>query len=211
MRVTGIARLDALPLIAILRGLVPDEAEAVGGVLIDSGWGALEVPLNSPQPFDSIARLARRFGAQALVGAGTVLSAGDAARVAEAGGRLLVTPHFDPAVVAAAKRHGLLTIPGVATPSEGFAALAAGADALKLFPAEAMPPPVVKAWRAVVPAGVRLMPVGGVTPESLAAYWQAGASGFGVGSALFMPGLGLDELRRRAERFVAAMRALLPA
>jgi 2-dehydro-3-deoxyphosphogalactonate aldolase len=204
----GIAQLDTMPLVAILRGLVPTEAEDVASLLVEAGFRALEVPLNSPQPFDSIGRIARRFGAAALVGAGTVLQSGDVARVAEAGGQLLVTPHFDAAIVAAAKQRGMIAVPGVATPSEGFAALAAGADALKLFPAEAMPPAIVKAWRAVFPKAVRLLPVGGITPESMAPYWQAGANGFGIGSALFKPGIALPDLRSSADRFVAAMRAL---
>jgi 2-dehydro-3-deoxyphosphogalactonate aldolase len=204
-----IDRLDALPLVAILRGLEPAQALAVGGLLVEAGFRALEVPLNSPQPFDSIARLAERFGSQALVGAGTVLSVADVGRVGDAGGRLLVTPNFDAAVVAAAKRRGMVCMPGVATPSEGFAALAAGADALKLFPAEALPPPVVKAWRAVFAKDVRLLPVGGITPDSMEAYCRAGANGFGIGSALFKPGVAPTELRSSAERFVTAMRRLM--
>lgn len=201
-----IDRLDALPLVAILRGLAPDQALPVADTLLAAGFLALEVPLNSPEPFDSIARIAGRYGERALVGAGTVLRSQDVARLAEAGGTLVVSPHFDAAVVAAAKRQGLVCLPGVATPSEAFAALAAGADALKLFPAEALPPPVVRAWRAVLPASLRLLPVGGITPESIAPYQAAGASGFGIGSALFKPGVDVVELRRRAEAFVGAMR-----
>lgn len=205
----AIAGLDRLPLIAILRGLTPEQALPVAELLLDEGFLALEVPLNSPAPLDSIGRIAREFGARALVGAGTVLRTQDVGAVADAGGRLLVTPHFDVALVAAAKRRGLVCVPGVATPSEAFAALAAGADALKMFPAETLPPAAVGAWRAVLPKDVRLLPVGGITPESLGPYWRSGASGFGIGSALFKPGIDSGELRRRAAAFVSAMRDLM--
>jgi 2-dehydro-3-deoxyphosphogalactonate aldolase len=203
------ARLAPLPLIAILRGLAPERAEEVGAALVEAGFRALEVPLNSPRPLASIARLARAFGGAALVGAGTVLDADDAPRVADAGGRLLVMPHSDARVIAAAKRCGLLCVPGVATPSEAFAALAAGADALKMFPAEALPPPVVKAWRAVLPE-VWLLPVGGITPARMAPYLQAGASGFGLGSALFRPALETATIATNARTFADAFRQIPP-
>jgi 2-dehydro-3-deoxyphosphogalactonate aldolase len=161
--------LDRFPLIAILRGVRPDEVEAIGDVLIDAGFSILEVPLNSPDPLDSIARLARRLP-DALIGAGTVMTPQAVHDVAQAGGRLILMPHSDPAVVRAARDAGLLCVPGVATPTEAFAALANGASALKLFPAEQMPPAIVKAWRAVVPHQVRLLPVGGINPDSMAAY-----------------------------------------
>jgi 2-dehydro-3-deoxyphosphogalactonate aldolase len=202
-------RLAALPLIAILRGLVPEDAVAIGEALVEAGFGVLEVPLNSPRPFESITALARRFQGKALVGAGTVLAAAAVARVKDAGGGLIVLPHGDLAIVAAAKRHGLVAIPGVATPTEGMAACAAGADALKLFPAEALPPEVVKAWRAVFAPETLFIPVGGITPERLAPYWAAGASGFGIGSALFKPGLKPAEVAARAKRFADAMRTVL--
>jgi len=162
------------------------------------------VPLNSPEPLESIRRLAAAHGDRALIGAGTVLGADAATAVAAAGGRLVVTPHFDPAVVAAAKAAGCTVLPGVATPSEAFAALAAGADGLKMFPAEALPPAVLKAWRAVLPPGTRLIPVGGIAPETMADYWRAGAGGFGLGSALYRPGQSAEETGARARAFVQA-------
>lgn len=200
--------MAALPLVAILRGLTPGEAPAAGAALTDAGFALIEVPLNSPDPFDSIAALARDFGDRALIGAGTVLTVENVARVADNGGRLIVMPHADPAVIRAAKARGLVCAPGVATPTEAFAALAAGADALKLFPAEALPPPVVKAWRAVLPKTCDLLPVGGITPQTMAAYWQAGATGFGLGSALYKPGMPLADLAANAKRFAQAFAAL---
>jgi 2-dehydro-3-deoxyphosphogalactonate aldolase len=194
--------LAELPLIAILRGVEPHEVVAVGRALIGAGFRAIEVPLNSPQPLHSIERLAVALGERALIGAGTVLDPADVERIAGAGGRLIVMPHADHAVIHAAKAQGLLCVPGVAT--EAFGALAAGADALKLFPAEALPPAVVKAWRAVLPAALWLLPVGGITPESMAAYLAAGANGFGLGSALYQRGMGAAAVGARAERFAAA-------
>jgi 2-dehydro-3-deoxyphosphogalactonate aldolase len=170
-----------LPLIAILRGIEPDEAVEVGRALIAAGFRAIEVPLNSPQPLKSIEALAAAFGERALIGAGTVLDPAEVERIAGAGGRLIILPHADHAVIRAAKAQGLLCVPGVATPTEAFGALAAGADALKLFPAEALPPAIVKAWRAVLPADVWLLPVGGITPEGMAGYLAAGANGFAGG------------------------------
>ncbi len=196
--------LAPMPLVAILRGVVPEQVRDVAAVLVDSGFLAIEVPLNSPRPFDSIAALATAFGDRILIGAGTVISPADVACVADAGGRLIVMPHGDANVIVAAKRLGLFCLPGAATPTEGFAALAAGADALKLFPAEALPPPVIRAWRAVLPKDTGLYCVGGITPENLAAYAGAGANGFGLGSALFKPELSLTTLGENARRFVAA-------
>jgi len=197
--------LDALPLVAILRGLEPDNALAVGQVLVDVGFRVIEVPLNSPRPFDSIRILASAFGARALVGAGTVLRKEDVTRVRDAGGRLIVMPHGDTAIIREAKIQDLACVPGVATPTEGFAALGAGADGLKMFPAEAMPPAVVKAWRAVFPPETLLLPVGGITPERMAAYLAAGASAFGLGSALFVPSATPAVVRERAQAFLAAL------
>jgi 2-dehydro-3-deoxyphosphogalactonate aldolase len=157
--------LADLPLVAILRGVAPDDVVAIGRVLIDAGFRAIEVPLNSPKPLRSIALLAEAFGAHALIGAGTVLDPADVGRIAGAGGRLIVMPHADHAVIRAAKTADLWCVPGVATPTEAFGALAAGADALKMFPAEALPPTVVKAWRAVLPKEAWLLPVGGISPE----------------------------------------------
>ncbi|MEO3388530.1 2-dehydro-3-deoxy-6-phosphogalactonate aldolase [Mesorhizobium sp. CAU 1741] len=194
--------LDACPLVAILRGLEPAEAVDTARVLVDAGFRIIEVPLNSPEPFKSIRLIAKAFGDRALIGAGTVLRADDCARLADACGRLVVAPNFDARVVKAARAAKLHAMPGVATVSEAFAAIEAGADALKLFPAETLGPVGLKAWRAVLPADIRLLPVGGVTPDALKAWHQAGASGYGIGSALYKPGIGLDELSRRAKAFV---------
>jgi 2-dehydro-3-deoxyphosphogalactonate aldolase len=192
------------PLVAILRGIRPDEAVAVGEILFDKGFRTLEVPLNSPQPLQSIERLARRFGETARVGAGTVLDAAAARDVAAAGGQLVVMPHSDAAVIRAAKAAGCLCLPGVATVTEAFAALAAGADALKLFPAEQLSPDVLKAWRAVLPADCRLLPVGGITPDRMESYLRAGATGFGIGGALYKPGKPLADIGRDAGAFMSA-------
>jgi 2-dehydro-3-deoxyphosphogalactonate aldolase len=193
-----------LGLVAILRGVAPDAVLGIAQVLIDAGFKIIEVPLNSPQPIDSISRLSARFGAQALIGAGTVTTADDVTAVAAAGGRLIVMPHSDLAVIAAAKRAGLFVVPGIATPTEAFAALAAGADGLKLFPAEALPAAVLKAMRAVLPPQTMVFPVGGITPTSMAEYRQAGAAGFGLGSALYKPGDGPAAVAAKAAAFVAA-------
>lgn len=200
--------LAELPLVAILRGLAPEDALALGQVLVDAGFRIIEVPLNSPRPFESIGLLAKAFGTRAMVGAGTVLRTEDVTRVKDAGGRLIVMPHGDMAIIREAKRQGLICTPGVATPTEGFAALAAGADGLKLFPAEAIPPAIVKAWRAVFPPETLLLPVGGITPERMADYLAAGASGFGLGSALFAPGMSASDIQTRAQAFAAAIRAV---
>ena len=197
-----------LPLVAILRGLTTDQALAVGGALVDAGFCIIEVPLNSPHPLRSIAVLAEEFGDQALIGAGTVLSADDIRAVVDAGGRLIVSPHLDPGVIGASKAHEVACIPGVATPTEAFAALAAGADALKLFPGEMLPPKAVKALRAVLPAKTRLLPVGGIVAKSMAAYIAAGANGFGLGSALFKPGMEASVVAANARAFVAAWKAI---
>jgi 2-dehydro-3-deoxyphosphogalactonate aldolase len=199
--------LAELPLIAILRGITPVEAVPVGLALAEAGIRILEVPLNSPQPLHSIDLLARELGTHCLVGAGTVMSAAQVDAVAQAGGRLIVMPHSDAAVIRAAKAHSLCCAPGISTPSEGFAALAAGADALKLFPAELLSPPVLKALRAVFPADTLFLPVGGITPQHLAAYAAAGASGFGLGSALYKPGVTAAQVGAAAASFVQAWQA----
>ncbi len=197
-------RLNAFPLVAILRGVRPDEVEGIGDALVRNGFRVIEVPLNSPEPFDSIRRLARRFP-DAMVGAGTVLDPADADRVGAAGGSLVVMPHGDGALIRRAKAIGLACVPGVATPTEAFAALAAGADALKLFPAEALPPPVLRAWLAVLPRGTALLPVGGITPTTMQPYRVAGARGFGLGSALYKPGMTAAEVDGTARAFAAAV------
>lgn len=195
-------------LIAILRGLAPADAVDVGEALVDAGFRIIEVPLNSPDPLVSIRRLVTRFGGDAVIGAGTVLSAAEAVGVADAGGQLVVAPNMDPEVIAEAKRLGLVAVPGVATPTEAFAGLKAGADALKLFPAEGIAPEIAGAWRAVLPKDLPLIAVGGITPDRMAAYRAKGVDGFGIGSALFAPGRNLADLRARAGSLVTAWRAL---
>ena len=190
--------LSALPLIAILRGLTPEEAPGAGAVLIEAGYKVIEVPLNSPRPMESIAQLAGAFGDQALIGAGTVIDAGDVPRIKQAGGKLVVAPNYDPEVVRAAKDLGMYAVPGVATPSEAFSAIKCGADALKLFPAEMLGPKVLKAMRAVLPPDLCLIPVGGVNPDNMIDFWRAGAAAFGIGSDLYKAGRGLHELKQRA-------------
>ncbi|MEZ5846883.1 MAG: 2-dehydro-3-deoxy-6-phosphogalactonate aldolase [Geminicoccaceae bacterium] len=199
-----------LPLVAILRGLRPAEAADIGAALVKAGFRLIEVPLNSPDPLESIRILADGFGDEAVIGAGTVLDPADAGRIADAGGRLAVMPCFDPEVVAASNLRGLVTAPGVATPGEAFAALRAHADILKIFPAEGLPPEVVKAWRAVLPASVDLLPVGGITPERMEPYVRCGASGFGLGSALYKAGMSATEVGGRARAFVEAWRGIRP-
>lgn len=193
------------PLVAILRGVRPDEVEAIGGALVDSGFRIIEVPLNSPDPLDSIARLARRFGGEALIGAGTVSGPDEVQKVADAGGRIIVSPSVDTEVIQASVAAELVSAPGYFTPSEAFAALKAGAHALKLFPAEAAGPAVVRAHRAVLPKDVPVLVVGGVSPEKMGAYLDAGANGFGLGGALYRPGQSADEVTGRARAFVAAL------
>ena len=199
--------LQQLPLVAILRGLTPAEAPAIGQALVSTGFLLLEVPLNSPQPLQSIAALAAQHP-DLLIGAGTVMSAADVRNVQAAGGRLIISPHFDAEVVHEALRLGMACMPGVATPSEAFAALKAGAHALKLFPAEMIAPAVVKALRAVLPASVPLLPVGGVSPDNMAAYRQAGATGFGIGSALYKPGQSAADTAAAAQRFIQTWKSL---
>jgi len=198
--------LAELPLVAILRGITPAEALPVGLALAEAGLRIIEVPLNSPQPLHSIGLLARELGSTCLVGAGTVMSAAQVGEVADAGGRLIVMPHGDATLIRQAKASGLQCAPGIATPSEGFAALQAGADALKLFPAELLNPTVLKALRAVFPADTLMLPVGGITPQNMAAYAAAGASGFGLGSALYKPGLMPAQVAANARAFVSACR-----
>ncbi|MEH3146699.1 MAG: 2-dehydro-3-deoxy-6-phosphogalactonate aldolase [Methylobacterium frigidaeris] len=197
--------LKRCPLVAILRGVRPDEVEAIGDVLVEAGIAVLEVPLNSPDPFESVRRLAGRLGDRALVGAGTVRREEEVAALAEAGGRVMVTPHADPALVRAAKARGLVTMPGFLTPAEAFALLDAGADALKLFPAEAGGPPMLRALRAVLPPGTPLLPVGGVDAASLPAWRAAGAAGYGCGSSLYRPGDTPDIVAGKAQALLAAL------
>ena len=195
--------LSALPLIAILRGVTPAEALPIGQALVSTGWALIEVPLNSPQPLDSMAAMVEAFP-QAMVGAGTVLTPSDVRNVHAAGGQLIVSPNFNPAVVREAVRLGLVCLPGVMTATEAFAALDAGAAGLKMFPAEMATPAVIKALRAVLPASTVVLPVGGITPESMAAYLDAGANGFGIGSALYKPGMAAGAVTANAIQFRAA-------
>jgi len=197
------AAMAELPLIAVLRGLQPGEAVAIGQALFEAGFRLIEV--------QSIRLLSDKLGATALVGAGTVMSVQAARDVAAAGGRLIVMPHCDTAIIRAGKDLGAFVAPGIATPTEAFAALAAGADALKAFPAEMIPPAAVGAMRAVLPKGTRILPVGGITPETMAPYHAVGAAGFGLGSALFKPGMTVADVAGRAAKFVAAWRKLQAA
>ena len=195
--------MQSIPLVAILRGIQPSESLAVGHALFSSGWRLIEVPLNSPQPLDSIATLSSTF-ADALVGAGTVLSANDVRNVHAAGGQLIVSPNFNAGVVRTAIDLGMVCLPGVMTATEAFAALSAGATGLKLFPAEMASPAVVKALRAVLPTGTLLLPVGGITPSNMQAYFSAGANGFGIGSALYASGKKAEDVGLNAIKFIAA-------
>jgi 2-dehydro-3-deoxyphosphogalactonate aldolase len=197
-----------LPLVAILRGISPAEAPAILRALIAQGFLLIEAPLNSPEPYESIRAMRAIAPPEALVGAGTVRTPAEVEAVAKAGGDLIVMPHADIAVIVAAKAHGLVALPGVATPTEAFAALGAGADGLKAFPAEMITPGIVKAWRAVIPADVPILPVGGITPDNMAPYLAAGANGFGLGSALYRPGDSAARVAEKAAAFVAAWRRL---
>ena len=203
------AALTKLPLVAILRGVAPGEAPAVAESLLLENFDLIEIPLNSPDPFASIASVRRMAPAHAFVGAGTVLTIAEVEAVAEAGGDLIVTPNTNPEVIARAKALGLVCLPGAATPTEAFAALAAGADGVKAFPAEMIAPAVVKAWRAVLPKAAPILPVGGITPDNMAPYVQAGASGFGLGSALYKPGDAPAAVRAKAAAFRDAWARIL--
>ena len=198
--------LRQLPLIAILRGMKPEDAPWVLETLVAAGFRILEVPLNSPRPLESLTYLVGHAPSGVLIGAGTVLTEAEVAGVAATGAKLMIAPNCSAPVIAAAKARGLFALPGVATPTEAFTALAAGADGLKMFPGELLPPAAVKAWRAILPKEALLVPTGGVTPANVAAYRAAGADGFGIGSALYQPGMSRDELAQKAAAFVAAIR-----
>ena len=197
--------LEAMPLVAILRGVRPEEVVGIGQALVDAGLCIIEVPLNSPRPFESIASLAEALGEKALIGAGTVLDPADVGRVAQAGGKLIVTPNAGLSVVAAAKDQSMVAIPGFATPTEGLSLIEAGADAVKLFPAEANPPAVVKAMRAVFPPEVPVLAVGSITPEKIGGYWAAGTRGFGLGGSLYKPGDDAPTVAGRVAGFMEAI------
>ncbi len=201
------ARLAECPLVAIIRGVTPDEVVAVGEAIYAAGIRIIEVPLNSPDPLISIEWLAKAMGARAIVGAGTVLAVADVARVRDAGGRIVVSPGGETDVISATVEAGMISAPGYFTPTEAFAALRAGAHALKLFPAEAASPAVVKAQRAVLPRHVPLLVVGGVTPDNMRPYLDAGATGFGLGSGVYKPGQTPDLVGAQAAAFVAGVKS----
>ena len=197
--------IEKHPLIAILRGIKPTEVVDVAEILIEKDFKIIEIPLNSPDPIRSIELLTHYFENHAIIGAGTVLDETSIRSIAEAGAKLVVMPNGNGIVVKAAKDRGLIAIPGIATPSEAFAMIEAGADALKLFPAEGIPPSVLKAMKAVLPSTVPILPVGGITPEKMNDYLKAGAIGFGLGSALYKPGMTLRDIRKNAEAFNQAL------
>jgi len=202
------AAFAACPLVAILRGLTPAEAEGVGDALVDAGFTLLEVPLNSPDPLVSIAAMAKRYAGRAMVGAGTVLTPDAVAQVADAGGELIISPNTNTDVIRASVARGLVSLPGYYTPSEGFAALAAGAHALKLFPADGASPAFLKAQRAVLPKATRVLAVGGISPDTMAPWRAAGADGFGLGSNLYRAGKSVADVARDAAAFVTAAKDL---
>lgn len=198
--------LEQCPLIAIVRGITPAEAEATGEAIYEAGIRIIEVPLNSPEPLTSIRKLSARFGDRMLVGAGTVLRLEEIEAIKEAGGRIIVSPDVNVEVIAGACRAGLISSPGYFTPSEAFEAIRAGAHALKLFPAEAADPTVLKAQLAVLPRDIPVMVVGGIKPDNMRGWLDAGASGFGLGSGLFRPGQASDETLERAKAYVAGVK-----
>jgi len=197
--------LRRCPLVAILRGVKPVEVVDIASALVEAGFCMIEVPLNSPEPFDSIMKLSKRFGDDALIGAGTVIDSEQVAKVSDAGGKIIVMPHADERVVEAAKRRSMFALPGFATATEGFRMIAAGADGIKLFPAEANPPKVLKALRAILPKNMPVLPVGGITPGNMREYWEAGATGFGLGSALYRPGDTESKVAQAAAEFRLAL------
>ena len=200
------AWMERCPLIAILRGIKPVEAESIGDALEEAGVRILEVPLNSPDPLQSIATLARAFGDRMLVGAGTLTEAAQVTQVADAGGKLIVTPHAELSVVRATKEAGLFAVPGFFNPTEAFALLKAGADAIKLFPAEVLGPPMLKALKAVLPKGTLVVPVGGISEKSIPQWIAAGANGFGAGSSIYVPGDDAKTVLQKAKQLLDAFK-----
>ncbi|KQQ79337.1 2-dehydro-3-deoxy-6-phosphogalactonate aldolase [Rhizobium sp. Leaf321] len=200
--------LQACNLVAILRGITPDEAEPIGEALIEAGWRIIEVPLNSPDPLKSIEKLQKRFGDQALIGAGTVLTTTQVADVASTGATVIISPNANLSVIEASVSRGMISLPGVATPSEAFAAIGAGATGIKAFPAEAIPPMVIKAWRAVLPKDMPVLAVGGITPDNMKSFIDAGTNGFGIGGSLYKPGDDVASVAAKAKLFIEAMRRI---
>lgn len=198
--------LQACNLVAILRGITPDEAEPIGEALIEAGWRIIEVPLNSPEPLKSIEKLQKRFGDKALIGAGTVLTTAQVADVASTGATVIISPNANLSVIEASVSRGMTSLPGVATPSEAFAAIGAGATGIKAFPAEAIPPMVIKAWRAVLPKDMPVLAVGGITPDNMKSFIDAGTNGFGIGGSLYKPGDDVASVAAKAKLFIEAMR-----
>lgn len=194
---------EPLPLVAILRGITPQEAEEAAEILLDCGFRFLEVPLNSPKPLESISLMRKVVGERGYVGAGTVLTVEQVDAVAECGGQLIISPNCCPEVIRYTRKLGLISMPGIMTPSEAFSAIAAGASALKLFPAEHISPVITKAFRAVIPAEVALLPVGGIQPDAaqMRSYIHAGANGFGLGGGLYQAGMNMALLRERAQAY----------
>ena len=200
--------LQACNLVAILRGITPDEAEPIGEALIEAGWRIIEVPLNSPEPLKSIEKLQKRFGDRALIGAGTVLTTAQVADVASTGATVIISPNANLSVIEASVSRNMISLPGVATPSEAFAAIGAGATGIKAFPAEAIPPMVIKAWRAVLPKDMPVLAVGGITPDNMKSFIDAGTNGFGIGGSLYKPGDDVASVAAKAKLFIEAMRRI---
>jgi len=198
--------LDQCPLVAIIRGIMPAEADEIGDAIFEGGIRIIEVPLNSPDPLSSIERLAKKFGDSVLVGAGTVLDPVDVGRVWDAGGRIIVSPDTNIDVIGATAAIGLVSSPGYFTPSEAFAAIRAGATALKLFPAEAATPSVLRAQLAVFPRSVPVLPVGGIKPDNMRPWLDAGATGFGLGGGLYKPGQPAADTLEKARAYVAGLK-----
>ena len=211
MRDLLISHLNNMPLIGILRGVTPDEAEDTVGALYAAGFRMVEVPLNSPQPLHSIEKINATYADQMLIGAGTVLTTQQVADVRSAGGQLIVSPNTNPDVIQASVEQNLVSVPGVATPSEAFSAIAAGAHGIKAFPAEMITPAGIKSWKSVLPKDFPVLAVGGIDTAYIPAYWQAGANGFGLGGSLYKAGKSVDAVSADAQQFVTAMRNLMPA
>lgn len=203
--------MSELPLVAILRGITPQQSEDVVEALYGAGFRIVEVPLNSPDPLDSIERIAKQFGDDMLVGAGTVLNTDQVRQVKDRGGRLIVSPNTDISVIEASVALEMVSIPGAATPSEAFTCIAQGAHAVKVFPAEMITPSILSSWRAVLPASVALLPVGGIDHNNMLDYWQAGASGFGLGGSLYKPNLSLGDISANATKLAWSMTSMMKA